>query len=157
MNMALILAQRTACKYHTAGVVLVDENKRIVSVGYNGPTAGDEHCLEVGCAKVDGDPITGKLKRCRGAHAEINSIINAQDARRLTGSTVYTALYPCYDCMKAFNNVGVKEIVYFEKYESFKDINELRKLCKIYGVKVNFSPFLARGLSYYNWIIFVVF
>ncbi len=120
MNLALLVSQRTACKYHTAGVVLVDANKRIVSMGYNGPTEGDYHCLETGCAKVDGDPETKILKRCRGAHAEINSIINAQDTRRLKGATAYTALYPCYDCMKAFNNVGVSEIVYFDKYERIK-------------------------------------
>lgn len=120
MNLALLVAQRTACKFHTAGVVIVDPNKRIVSLGYNGPTEGDYHCLEVGCAKIDGDPKTGKLKRCRGAHAEINGIINAQDTRRLREATMYSVIIPCYDCIKALNNVGIKEIVYFEKYERIK-------------------------------------
>lgn len=49
-----------------------------------------------------------------------------------------------------------KEEKYFEKYENYKDIKELRKICKYYGVKINFVPFLARGLSYYNWIVFEV-
>ncbi len=120
MSLALLVAQRTSCKFHVAGVVIVDSNKRIVSLGYNGPTEGDVHCLEVGCAKIDGNPKTKKLERCRGAHAEINAIINAQDTRRLKGATVYTALFPCYDCMKAFNNTGVKEIVYFEEYKRIK-------------------------------------
>jgi dCMP deaminase len=143
MNLAILVSQRTACKYHTAGVVLVDSNKRIVSMGYNGPTEGDFHCLEAGCAKVDGDPKTKILKRCRGAHAEINSIINAQDTRRLKGASVYTALYPCYDCMKAFNNVGVKEIVYFEKYERIKtggegkeEENEAQELADKRGIVI---------------------
>jgi dCMP deaminase len=86
-------------------------------MGYNGPTEGDYHCIDDGCAKVDGDPVTGKLRRCRGAHAEINGIINAQDGTRLRGATLYTVLFPCYDCMKALNNAGIKEIVYYEKYE----------------------------------------
>ncbi len=120
MNLALLVAQRTACKFHTCGVVIVDQNKRIVSVGYNGPTEGDYHCIEVGCAKVDGNPKTGKLERCRGVHAEINAIINAQDTRRLRGATMYSVTIPCYDCTKALNNVGIKEIVYFEKYERIK-------------------------------------
>jgi dCMP deaminase len=143
MNLALLVSQRTACKYHTAGVVLVDINKRIVSMGYNGPTEGDYHCLDKGCAKVDGDPETKALKRCRGAHAEINSIINAQDTRRLKGAIVYTALYPCYDCMKAFNNVGIKEIVYFEKYERIKtggegkeEENEAQELADKRGIVI---------------------
>jgi len=45
---------------------------------------------------------------------------------------------------------------YFEKYDSYKDIIKLKKLCKLYGVNIKYSPFLARGLSYYNWIIFEI-
>ena len=45
---------------------------------------------------------------------------------------------------------------YFEKYESYKEIKELKKLCEIYKLKINFQPFLARGLSYYNSSIFEI-
>ena len=75
INIAIIASKRSACKFHETGAVFVDKNKRIISIGYNGPTQGDHHCLEMGCAKVDGDPVTKKLRRCRGAHAEINGII----------------------------------------------------------------------------------
>ncbi len=120
MNLALLIAQRTACKFVEAGAVYVDKNKRIISMGYNGPTEGDYHCIDVGCAKVDGDPKTGKLKRCRGAHAEVNGIINCQDTTRLRGATLYSATFPCYDCMKSLSNSGIKEIIYFEEYERIK-------------------------------------
>jgi deoxycytidylate deaminase len=83
--------------------------------------------LEKGCAKVDGDPKTGKLRRCRGAHAEINGIINAQDPRRLRGAVAYTLLFPSYDCMKAFNIAGIKEIVYFQKYERIQTGGEKKE------------------------------
>ena len=76
MNLSIMASKRTACKFHETGAVFVDKNKRIISIGYNGPTSGDYHCIDVGCAKVDGEPETGKLRRCRGAHAEINGIIN---------------------------------------------------------------------------------
>lgn len=42
----------------------------------------------------------------------------------------------------------------FEKYNFYKDIKELKKYCKVYGVAVEFRPFLARGLSYYNGSVF---
>jgi len=45
---------------------------------------------------------------------------------------------------------------YFEKYESYKEVKELKKICSLYNVKVNFQPFLARGLSYYNGSIFEI-
>lgn len=116
MQMAITVSDRTACIFHKAGSVFVDDNHRIISVGYNGPSSGDLHCMEVGCAKVHGDPVTGEMKRCRGAHGEINAIINSGDTGRLRHSTLYTTLFPCYDCMKALNNVGVKRIVYYEEY-----------------------------------------
>lgn len=137
MNLAVIAAKRTACKFHETGAVFADKNHRIVSIGYNGPTAGDLHCNEVGCAKVDGDPVTGKLRRCRGAHAEVNGIINCSDTKRLKGATLYSVLFPCFDCMKAMNNVGISEIVYLNEYkriqtggEAFEEEDESLELAR---------------------------
>jgi len=143
MNLAILVSKRTACKFVEAGVVFVDKHKRIVSMGYNGPTEGDYHCIDVGCAKVDGDPQTKELKRCRGAHAEINGIINCQDTTRLRGATMYSATFPCYDCMKSLNNAGIKEIVYYEEYERIKSggketekETEARELADRKGIKI---------------------
>ncbi len=44
----------------------------------------------------------------------------------------------------------------FDKYGSYKEVKELEKLCKSYGVKLEFLPTLARGLSYYNGTILEV-
>ncbi|MCK4539644.1 competence protein ComE [Candidatus Parcubacteria bacterium] len=143
MNMAILAAKRTACRYVEAGAVYVDKHNRVISVGYNGPTEGDYHCIDVGCAKVDGDPQTGKLKRCRGAHAEVNGMINAVDITRLRGATLYTATFPCYDCMKSLNNAGIREIIYLEEYARIKKggrgtekENEARELADTRGIKI---------------------
>tara|TARA_Y100000310_G_scaffold274902_1_gene291210 strand:+ start:819 stop:1973 length:1155 start_codon:yes stop_codon:yes gene_type:complete len=45
---------------------------------------------------------------------------------------------------------------YFEKYDSYNEIKKLKKACKLYGIKINFQPFLARGLAYYIGTIFEV-
>jgi len=45
---------------------------------------------------------------------------------------------------------------YFEKYESYSEIKELKKYCKNYRVDVKFQPSLARGLSYYNKNVFEI-
>lgn len=121
MMMAKIMAQRTACRHHKIASVFVDEDHKIVATGYNGPSVGDVHCNEVGCAKIDGDPITGELKLCRGAHSEINAIMNAGNPMRLKNSTLYVTSSPCYDCMKSLNNLGVKRIVYYEEYARIVD------------------------------------
>lgn len=49
-----------------------------------------------------------------------------------------------------------KDEKYFEKFEGYAEVKELKKYCKLLGVKINFQPFLARGLSYYNGGIFEI-
>lgn len=45
---------------------------------------------------------------------------------------------------------------YFEKYENYNEIKKLKDNCSLFGVKINFQPTLARGLSYYNGSVFEV-
>jgi histidyl-tRNA synthetase len=49
-----------------------------------------------------------------------------------------------------------KDEKFFEKFNGYKEIKELKDYCKLYGVEVKFSPFLARGLSYYNGNVFEI-
>lgn len=44
----------------------------------------------------------------------------------------------------------------FEKYNFYGEIKKLKDLCVGYGVEVEFRPFLARGLSYYNGTVFEI-
>tara|TARA_Y100000034_G_scaffold135633_1_gene208348 strand:+ start:246 stop:1460 length:1215 start_codon:yes stop_codon:yes gene_type:complete len=44
----------------------------------------------------------------------------------------------------------------FEKYSFYKEIKELKKFCKLYGLNVEFRPFLARGFSYYSGSVFEI-
>ncbi|MBS3086177.1 ATP phosphoribosyltransferase regulatory subunit [Candidatus Pacearchaeota archaeon] len=45
---------------------------------------------------------------------------------------------------------------YFNKFQGYKQIIALIEYCKLYGVKVKFSPTVIRGLSYYNENVFEV-
>lgn len=45
---------------------------------------------------------------------------------------------------------------FFEKYESFKEVRKLKEACKSYKLNLNFQPSLARGLSYYNGMVFEI-
>ena len=53
-------------------------------------------------------------------------------------------------------SVFKKKESYFEKYEAYKDVAELKKFCSYYNVNVEFQPSLVRGLSYYNGNVFEV-
>jgi histidyl-tRNA synthetase len=63
--------------------------------------------------------------------------------------------------LKKFNaekllNIFKKPEIYFERYDSYSEIKELKKYCKFFGVDVKFRSFLARGFSYYNQNVFEV-
>lgn len=53
-------------------------------------------------------------------------------------------------------NIFKKSEEYFEKYSFFKEVLDLKDYLKMYNIKAEFSPSLARGLSYYNGTIFEV-
>jgi histidyl-tRNA synthetase len=44
----------------------------------------------------------------------------------------------------------------FEKYDSFQEIKKIKEICKEFNVEIEFRPFLARGLSYYNETVFEI-
>lgn len=63
--------------------------------------------------------------------------------------------------LKKLNAEGVMKALksgesYFKKFPSYKQIITLMEYCKIYGLRVLFSPTVIRGLSYYNGNIFEV-
>jgi histidyl-tRNA synthetase len=45
---------------------------------------------------------------------------------------------------------------FFSKFKSYKEVLDLMRYCRLYGIKVLFSPTVVRGLSYYNGNVFEV-
>src|SRR3989338_8888464 len=60
-----------------------------------------------------------------------------------------------YNAEKIISALKNKES-YFKKFQAYKEIEDLKKYCAYYNVKVIFRPFLVRGLSYYNGSVFEV-
>ncbi len=63
--------------------------------------------------------------------------------------------------LKSIGAEKILEIVkqkesFFKKYNSYKEIEELKKYCDYYGIKIVFQPTLARGLSYYTGNVFEI-
>lgn len=87
------------------GAVIVNDDKRIVSVGYNGFPQG----VEDGDLKRYERPV----KYVFTEHAERNAIYNAN---RVGVSTLNCILYcnylPCPDCTRGIIQSGIKEVYY---------------------------------------------
>jgi len=73
---------------------------------------------------------------------------------------------PEKDIRNFLKNLGAEKVLdilkkpesYFEKYEGYSEIKDLKKYLKDYGLDkfVRFQPNLARGLSYYNGTVFEI-
>ncbi len=132
MGIASFSALRSKDPYTKVGACIVDNDNKVVSIGYNGmPTGLDEEKLSWNRG-VDLDS-----KYLYVCHAEFNAILNARDGSALKGCRLYVTLFPCNECAKACIQVGIKEVVFLDnKYENTISIQSSRKLLQLAGIKI---------------------
>lgn len=130
MNLALLTAQRSKDPSTKVGAVLVNEENRIVGVGYNGFPNGcsdDEFPWE-----REGDFLDTKYAYV--VHAEENAILNSTTS--LKGASIYVSLFPCNECAKKIIQSGVKEVVYLsDKYDGTPGNTASKRMLNATGVR----------------------
>lgn len=100
------------------GAVIVNSDKRVVSLGYNGFPQG-----------VD-DSVVGRyerpLKYRWTVHAEENAIVSSgRVGASVKGATMYCNYKPCEHCSKLIIQAGIRRVVYqHEKVNSQKGVEE---------------------------------
>lgn len=131
MGLAHLSALRSKDPNTQVGAAIVDENHRVVSVGYNGfPTGVSDD--EFPWSR-EGDVLTSKYAFV--VHAELNAILNSQ--RRVRGCTIYVSLFPCNECAKAIIQSGIKKIVYeSDKYNGVDTNIASKRMLKAAGVEL---------------------
>ena len=131
MGIALLSSMRSKDPSTQVGACIVNDDKRIMSMGYNGmPRCCDDDEYPWG---RDGDPLNSKyLYVC---HAEFNAILNCERGN-VRGCTVYTTLFPCNECAKAIIQSGMKEVVYMaDKYADSDSVIAAKRMFDTAGVK----------------------
>ena len=136
MGIALLSSMRSKDPNTQVGACIVNEDKRIVGVGYNG--------LPKGCEDTDfpwereGNFLETKYPYV--CHAELNAILNS--IKSLKDCIIYVALFPCNECSKAIIQSGIKEIVYLsDKYDGTDTNRASKKMLDSAGVKYRqFTP-----------------
>ena len=131
MGIASLSAKRSKDPSTQVGACIVDDQNRVVSIGYNGmPRGVDDDAIPWG----HGEGLDSKyLYVC---HAEFNAILNTRDGSALNGCRIYVTLFPCNECAKAIIQTGIKEIVYLDdKYHDHIEECASRKLLDMAGVK----------------------
>ncbi|XP_042857784.1 uncharacterized protein LOC122244055 isoform X2 [Penaeus japonicus] len=116
MAIAFLTAMRSKDPCSQVGACIVNTEKKIVGIGYNGMPRGcsddvlpwnkqSEDCLQ-----------TKYMYVC---HAEMNAIMN-KNCTDLAGCTIYVALFPCNECAKLIIQAGIKEVIFYSDKHSHK-------------------------------------
>jgi dCMP deaminase len=109
MEITEMVASRSTCDRAFVGCVIVNDDHRIVSTGYNGSVAGNPHCDDVGHTIRDNHCIAT-------IHAEMNALLYcAKEGISVKNCNAYVTHFPCLNCTKALIQAGIKKIYY--KYE----------------------------------------
>lgn len=117
MSIAHMASLRSKDNVTQVGACIVDENKRIVSTGYNGMPS---KCEDSKMCWEKGEGLNNK--HFYVVHAELNAILSSK--KDLEECVLYTTLFPCNECAKAIIQSGIKEVVYlsdkYKEHDKFK-------------------------------------
>lgn len=145
MGIALLSAQRSKDPSTQVGACIVNEDKRVLSIGYNGMPNGCSDDDMPWNRITDSSEKLINTKYAYVCHAELNAICNA-NTRDLGGSTVYVTLFPCNECAKAIIQSGIKKVIYLsDKYSDTESTIVAKKLFDMAGV--TYVPFSDTGDS----------
>jgi len=123
MGLAEETAKRSIDPHYKVGAVIVSEDNRVLSTGYNGfPSGFDESNLD-----------WNKKEELRPyiVHAEMNALIYSRCC--LKRAKLYCTLCPCMQCVLLLTAAGIKEIYYKHEYKMDEQVH---KFCKILQVNL---------------------
>ncbi len=132
MNLAKLSSMRSKDPNTQVGACIVDNDNRIISIGYNGAPIGfDDNIFPW---SREGKPLETKyLYVC---HAELNAILNYKGSRdNLEGTKIYVTLFPCNECAKLIIQSGIKDVVYeSDKYATTDETKASKRMFDECGV-----------------------
>eukprot|EP00123_Amoebidium_parasiticum_P007754 comp18340_c0_seq1/m.19446 comp18340_c0_seq1/g.19446 ORF comp18340_c0_seq1/g.19446 comp18340_c0_seq1/m.19446 type:complete len:237 (-) comp18340_c0_seq1:502-1212(-) len=131
MAVAFLSAQRSKDPNSQVGACIVNEEKKIVGIGYNGmPNGCNDDDLP--WARHADDPLDTKYPYV--CHAELNAILNKNSAN-VKNCTMYVALFPCNECAKLIIQSGIRKVIYCsDKYHDKMEFVASRRLLDMAGV-----------------------
>lgn len=133
MGVAILASQRSKDPSTQVGACIVNDDNKIMSVGYNGFPRGcsdDEFPWE---RSGDRESSTKYPYVC---HAELNAILNA-GGNSLKDCRIYVALFPCNECAKAIIQSGIKEVIYIsDKYKDTDLVQASKRMLNCAGIKL---------------------
>ena len=115
--------QMSTCARVQVGCLIVRDG-RIISTGWNGVPAGQEHCKDHFIERgwdVKKDYLSREhnyWSTKHEIHAETNAIgYAAQNGVLTKGASLYTSVSPCIDCAKLIIVAGITSVFYMNTYD----------------------------------------
>lgn len=138
MGNALLISLRSKDPSTQVGACIVNDQNKVLSVGYNGLTKGmdDDEFYWNSIGEQTGEK--DKIKNNFVVHAERNAVLNYRgNLQDLEESTLYVTWYPCLECTKEIIQVGIKKVVYLRMYSKLDDVELSKKMFEAAGVEVS--------------------
>lgn len=133
MGTALLASKRSKDPNTQVGACIVNDKKRIMSIGYNGFPMGCDDDSFPWEREADNSFDTKYPYVC---HAELNAILNNRGAN-LEGCTIYVGLFPCCECAKAIIQSGIKKVIYLsDKYKDSDSTRASKRMLTAAGVEL---------------------
>ncbi|XP_026522777.1 deoxycytidylate deaminase isoform X1 [Notechis scutatus] len=139
MAVAFLSAQRSKDPNSQVGACIVNSEKKIVGIGYNGMPNGCSDDLLPWTRTADNKLNTKYPYVC---HAELNAIMNKNSAD-VKGCSIYVALFPCNECAKLIIQAGIQEVIFMsDKYHDTPEMIAARRLFDLAGILYSFLGYL---------------
>lgn len=136
MGLAHLSAKRSKDPSTQVGACIIDEDNKVVSIGYNGMPRGcndSDYPWERNGGFLD-------TKYAFVVHAELNAILNSP--RSLKNCNLYVSLFPCNECAKAIIQSGIKKVIYeSDKYNGTEGNIASKKMLNDAGVELVQLPY----------------
>eukprot|EP01084_Bolivina_argentea_P315504 546610_1 len=114
LSLAVLSAMRSKDPSTQVGACIVNKQKRIVGIGYNGFPKGCSDDILPWNRKSNKGPNGTKYPYV--CHAEVNAILNKNSAD-CNQCIIYVSMFPCNECAKIIIQSGIKSVVYIcDKY-----------------------------------------
>jgi dCMP deaminase len=146
------LQQRGTCVRRQTACLIVDENNRLLSLGYNGVAPGFPHCNEGNpCypGAAPGSAVSGdagnESSNCEANHAEASCLVWLPDPR--LAKSLYCTNLPCHSCAKLILQTAV---TYVYALEDYPDHRGLELLLRKPGMEVRVTNVGYRKLGNYT-------
>jgi dCMP deaminase len=135
LNIAKAVSLRSTCLRAKHGAVVIDNQNRILSTGYNEAPKGLKGCGDVGCLIVE-RPNYGPS--CfRTIHAELNTLRYLREPSE--AHKIYITGAPCTRCLEEVLKYGIKLIV-ISSDMNFQDQEHRNDMLQKFGAKCDLLP-----------------